>query len=99
MTIQIERSDAGMKVVLSDVLDLGGADELMTALRDAQGSGQPYTIDGHGVSRISTPCLQLILAALRKGDSARLASPSDAMMDAVIDLGLLPHVSEKMDLS
>lgn len=99
MAIQLERSDAGTKVVLSDVVDLGKADELLAALRDAHGSGQAYAIDGRAVSRIATPCLQLVLAALRLGEAARLASPSDAMMDAIIDLGLLPQVSDKMDLS
>ena len=70
----------------------------LTAARDlrervvAMLSGQGIVLDMSAVDRMSTPCLQVLLAAGRSADAAKLSfqivDASDAFRAAVVDLGL-----------
>ncbi len=95
MGIEIRPSDAGPVVVLPSLSDLNVADELIAALTKVEAETDSYAIDGSAVARISTPCIQVLLSALH--GNGRLSRPSDALMEAIIDLGLLPHLAAKVD--
>jgi len=55
-------------------------------------SAQPILLDGSRVERISTPCIQILIAALKsaeaRGTRFRLSNPSNVLAEALVDLGL-----------
>ena len=55
-------------------------------------SAQPILLDGSRVERISTPCIQILIAALKsaeaRGTPFRLSNPSNVLAEALVDLGL-----------
>lgn len=76
---------------LPQVLDLS----LAQALRDRVAEGLragALTVDAGAVERVSTPCLQVLLAAGRAaeqaGTSYSIVNASDAFGSALADLGL-----------
>lgn len=69
---------------LAPVLDLTAAADLKQALLEA-GSGA--TIDASAVQRITSPCLQILAAAVQGG--ARMAPASAALVETAAVLGLL----------
>ena len=76
---------------LPDLLDLTAAEPLCRMLRDRLGDGD-LTMDGARVARISTPCLQVLVAAAAtaraRGIGFRLRHASPVLTEAVADLGL-----------
>ncbi len=74
-------------------LDLTGADALRTQLQDCLASHDTVLIDGSAVERVSTACLQVLVAARTEaggqGQSFTLTAMSTALGSAVRDLGLL----------
>jgi anti-anti-sigma regulatory factor len=79
-------------LMLPASLDMTAADALHRALRDRCAGQRPLVIDGADVERISTPCLQLLVAAAvsahAHGLQFRFAGSSRALHDAARDLGL-----------
>ena len=77
-------------------LGLVAAEPLRAELASAIDAGIPLEIDGAAVERISTACLQVLLAAARaaaRGDlSFRIVNPSQVLTDAVRDLALHDHL-------
>lgn len=69
-------------ITLDPVLDLTGAASLKQTLLEA---GQAR-IDASAVQRVTTPCLQILLAAVKAG--ACIETPSQALRDAAITLDL-----------
>jgi len=56
-------------------------------------SDSPIRLDASAVETITTPCIQVLLAAARANDRLTVADPSEAMVSAFRDLGLsLPDV-------
>lgn len=83
-------------VALPAELGLAAAEPLRAALVRAIDAGAALTIDGAAVERISTACLQVLLAAARAaergGMAFRIINPSQVLSDAVRDLALQDHL-------
>jgi len=94
--VKIDRLEKPARAVLPSTLDLGEASDLLTDLLVLDQADEPYAIDGSAVTRVATPCLQILLAALKNRKATMLVMPSQPLKDAIEDLGLLPHFSEKM---
>lgn len=95
-----ERSDHqqhALPWMLPASLDIGGAEPLQTALRGLLLDGA-VRVDGSQVERISTPCLQVIAAAVTAsramGREPALINPSPVMLGAIADLGLCGLLAE-----
>ena len=77
---------------LGSILDVRAAQRLRTELCEALAKGETLTIDGKSVERISTACVQVLLAyvhaAAAAGTPASLAQPSRALAEAFCNLGL-----------
>jgi anti-anti-sigma factor len=86
------RGPADGAVRLAASLDLTSADALQEILRAHVAGTADLVIDGRDVSRISTACLQLLVAAAAsarsRGGSFRIAAHSSVLVDAIHDLGL-----------
>ena len=81
------------KVSLPAVVDLLQAGALKAQLEQGLASGIGMTIDGSAVQRISSPCLQILVAgaaafAKAGGPSLTVANPSAAFLETVSTLGL-----------
>lgn len=91
--------DAGepTKIQLPSELDMLAAEPLRRQLLAAIDAQLPLVIDGEEVERFSTPCAQVLLAALRSAEAAgvtvRLARPSSPLIAGLTDLGLLGSFS------
>jgi anti-anti-sigma regulatory factor len=82
----------GAAELLPPSLDLLGAKPLCQQLPAKVLSAEPILLDGSRVERISTPCIQILVAALKsaeaRGTPFRLSNPSTALAEALVDLGL-----------
>jgi chemotaxis protein CheX len=85
--------------ILPATLDRLAAETLCRALQDRLLAGQPLRLDGSGVERVCTASLQVLLAASRSAAAREVpftvTAPSDALIEALADLGLpgaLPEV-------
>jgi anti-anti-sigma regulatory factor len=76
---------------LPAILDITKAQELRGHMVDRLNVG-PLVVDASAVDRVSTPCIQVLLAAARSADGAgtsfRIADASEALRAALVDLGL-----------
>ncbi|MGF1476631.1 MAG: STAS domain-containing protein [Geminicoccaceae bacterium] len=85
-------------VNLGETLDMGAAPPLRTVLQKALAKGQPLQINAGSVNRMSTPCIQVLLAAVPTLETAGLSCvflrPSDAFIDAFNELGLFPILKQ-----
>jgi anti-anti-sigma regulatory factor len=84
-------------IALPSSLDLVAAQPLCRELQDRLLAGAPLLLDGGGVDRASTPCLQVLVAAGRsaaaRGLRFELKDPSPALASAFADLGLQRFVT------
>ncbi|OJT96030.1 MAG: hypothetical protein BGN82_06865 [Alphaproteobacteria bacterium 65-7] len=79
-------------LILAPVLDLVQADTLKAELLAAFAQGAPVTLEAGAVQRVSSPCLQVLVAAARRGavlvnPSAPLREVADAL-DLSAELGI-----------
>jgi anti-anti-sigma regulatory factor len=76
---------------LPAILDITKASELRGHLVERLNCGA-VRVNASAVDRVSTPCIQVLLAAARSADAAgtpfRIASASEALRAALADLGL-----------
>jgi anti-anti-sigma regulatory factor len=84
------------RVTLGPVLDIRAATALRDGLQKALKRGRPVIVDAAQVDRLSTPCIQVLLAAGRHAESAScrlvLAQASDPFIAAFGDLGLFADI-------
>lgn len=77
---------------LAALLDLTAANALHRQLQDVAEHGGPLCIEGEDVERVSTPCLQLLVAAAigarAHGQAFQMIAPSAVLANAIADLGL-----------
>ena len=82
----------GVTEALPAMFDLLFASPLRDLMVFDLGAGQSVGLDGSAVERVSTLCLQLLVAAAhaahRSGLEFRLERPSAALAEAIADLGL-----------
>jgi chemotaxis protein CheX len=84
----------GDRVPLPAVADLVEAGPLKARLEQALVAGTGLTVDASAVQRISSPCLQVLVAGVRSfaragGPSLAIGTPSEAFCETARVLGLL----------
>ena len=96
--VRLTKSGKTASIALPEVLDLSTAASLKTALAAALEDRRPITLDAGQVSRLSTPCLQVLIAAERAMKAAdvpfTLVNPSDAFVDTFNDLGVFSQLKQ-----
>jgi chemotaxis protein CheX len=84
---------------LPAILDITKAQELRGHMVDRLNGGA-VLVDASAVDRVSTPCIQVLLAAARSaelaGTSFRIANASAALCTALADLGLQAVFKNRM---
>ena len=81
-------------IVLPAVLDQAAAEGFLGMLLRAVETDDAVRLDGSAVDTITTPCIQVILAAAKADSRLTIVNPSDAMRSAFDDLALpLPVAS------
>lgn len=83
----------GERVTLPPVADLTEAGPLKERLLQALAAGTSVTVDASAVQRVSSPCLQVLVAGTQSfakagGTSLTIADPSEAFRETVSVLGL-----------
>ncbi len=95
---EIISGESGRRLVLASVLDILVAAELREYLRESVIVGGRLEIDAGAVERMSTPCIQVLVAATRalaeKGIEFVILRPTEAFMGALFELGLFTVVAE-----
>ena len=86
------------RIDLGSVLDIRAAEPLKEVLRKALSKGKPLTLDAGSIERMSTPCIQVLIAAAAVMKQAEavftLARPSDAFIESFNELGLFPVLKQ-----
>lgn len=81
-------------VTLPGTLDTAVAAPLKDALMEAVAAGRPVVVDASAVARLSTACIQVLIAGGRAvagaGHQFSVARPSEALVSAFDDMGLFP---------
>jgi chemotaxis protein CheX len=89
----------GQPHCLQQTLDLTQAQALQQSLMALLGGGA-VVLDASAVERMSTPCLQVLLATGRAAEAAnspfQIVNASDVFMAAIADLGLQPQFTNWM---
>ncbi len=82
-------------IALVAILDMAVAEELLNTLRESLALAKNIILNAESVDRISTPCIQIILACAgaveKKGGRFSLAEASSAFERGMRDLGLLEY--------
>lgn len=82
------------RVSLGSALDMRHAARLKQALEQALAKGREIKVDAGPVERLSTACVQILIAATvameKAGIPFTLLHPSEAFIEAFNDLGLHP---------
>jgi chemotaxis protein CheX len=85
---------------LPQTLDLTQAHGLQQSLMALLGGGGAVVLDASAVERMSTPCMQVLLAAGLAAQAAnsqlQIVNASDVFLAAVADLGLQPQFTKWM---
>ena len=88
-----DRNEVDSNVALPAVVDLPHASILKAQLERGLAGGCGITIDGSAVQRISSPCLQVLVAGVKTfveaaGPPMTIVNPSAALLETVSTLGL-----------
>jgi two-component system chemotaxis response regulator CheY len=73
---------------LKPVMDMSVADEFLVEMRKLVDTSDELHLDASEVRTLTTPCIQIILAAVRANHGVAVTSPSPEFADAFADLGL-----------
>ena len=96
----IKWSDEGgpVRLGLPSDLDLAMAQPLLDSLRTGFGASDTVVADASAVERVSTACIQALLAASRHATEQNrtfaIAQPSEVLTEACEDLGLAPWLKQ-----
>jgi anti-anti-sigma regulatory factor len=92
VTVQLMTPERESVLTLSPELDRLAAEPLCRVLQDRLTAGERLLIDGSLVERVATASLQVLLAAARSAAARdvefRLSAATDALIEALDDLGL-----------
>ena len=82
-------------LVLAAILDFTETTGLKKTLQDALAKGDGLAVDAGAVSRVTSPCLQVLAAGVRTftesgGPGLEIVAASDAFRDTASGLGLAP---------
>jgi two-component system chemotaxis response regulator CheY len=73
---------------LKPVLDLGAAEEFLITMRQQLDAADVLHLDASAVQTLTTPCIQIILAAIKGSDTLSVVTPSAEFTSAFTDLQL-----------
>jgi two-component system chemotaxis response regulator CheY len=73
---------------LKPVLDFGAAEEFLVALRQQLDVADELQLDASAVKILTTPCVQIIVAAIKSSGSLSIMLPSEEFTSVFADLGL-----------
>lgn len=98
ISFDLNTTDDGAEIELASVMDMRAAEPLKTTMLEALAAQRPLSIKADAVDRMSTPCIQVLIAAAtamqRTEMPFKLTGPSDAFIDAFNDLGLFPVLKQ-----
>lgn len=81
-------TETTMVMKLKPVLDLAAAEEFLVEIRKQVDTADELHLDASEVRALSTPCVQIILAAVRANPGVAVVSPSPEFASAFADLEL-----------
>ena len=96
--MDVNRTEKPPRAILASILDLGEADNLLATLRELHSAPEPYAVDGSAVTRVATPCIQILLGALKSKDGINLVAPSLVLLETIDELGLTSQFEERIVL-
>lgn len=97
MTVISDLDEPPRRFDLPDILDISAAEPLLLRLHELSTGDGPVLLGGADVARLSTPCAQVLVAALNDSEARfYLDAPSEALLSAFTDLGLLKHIEERV---
>lgn len=92
--ISVTEDGGRTHIVLPGTLDTAVATSLKDAFAEAVASERAVVVDASAVARLSTACIQVLIAggkAVREaGKEFVVAKPSEALIGAFDDMGLFP---------
>jgi len=83
---------------LKSVLDLGAAEEFLLTVRQRLETTDELRLDASAVKIITTPCIQIILSAVKNSSGVSVVLPSEEFSSAFADLGLSFPQTEQIEL-
>ena len=87
-----------MKIPLAPTLDIAASEALREQFVDIMSKDRAAAVDASAVKRISTPCIQVIIAAgiesERRGQKLTIGKASPAFNEAFENLGLSEFLSQ-----
>jgi anti-anti-sigma regulatory factor len=93
---QVTATESGSRIDLLPVMDLRVSPPFHATMVDLVARAKPLEIAAPDVERLSTPCIQVLLAAAqaleKAGTPFKIVAPSDAFIAAFDDLGLFPVI-------
>jgi len=75
-------------VMLPSNLDQAAAESFLELMRHRISGDAPLALDASEVESLTLPCTQIVLAALRTGESIKIRNPSAAFVASFEDFGL-----------
>ena len=75
-------------MLLPETLEIAASEAFLEQMRKAVTGDQSLRLDASAVKSLTLPCVQIITAAIRSGDSIRIKDPSEVFAAAFEDLGL-----------
>ena len=75
-------------VMLPSNLDQAAAESFLELMRHRVSGDAPLALDASEVETLTLPCTQIVLAALRVGESIKIRNPSAAFVASFEDFGL-----------
>ncbi len=73
---------------LKPVLDLAAAEEFLVEIRKQADAADELLLDASDVRSVTTPCVQIVLAAVRANPGVAVVSPSPEFVSVFADLAL-----------
>lgn len=93
--VKVENDQATL--TLLPILDMSAAESLLTSLRSCVSAQSHFVLDAAAVERISTPCIQVLLAAAFKieknGGRFSIKNVTPTFERGMRDLGLSDYLS------
>jgi two-component system chemotaxis response regulator CheY len=89
--------EVGEVLRLPPVLDLAAAEVLLHTLQDALFAGRILRLDASVTETVTTPCIQIILSAVKMPRNFSIENPSPAFLAACSDLGVGLKFNEVSD--
>lgn len=97
--MEIDKTKAGeSRLKLPATLDLAAAEDFHAACLEAAAAQGDFHLEGQDVAKVSTACLQILVATDRKleegGGSIVIEDPSQTLSDALLDLGMNSYLDK-----